>query len=782
MSRSGRSGQEPRKDGAAVDDADAGFFPPVVLLGAYVLLAVLFFLPALAPGQQLFGTDYLAISYIFEAFVTEQFQAGELPKWMPYVYGGVPYFANPMDIYYPVTLLLRLIGVPTHKHLALLFVAQSVLAGWGTYALLRELGARRFSAWLSGFAYMFSGYLISYAYGGHDGRAIVATLSAFFFFALHRAVRTGGFGWFALGAFVLGSAMLSFQIQSAYYLLLAGGLWGVFLLFRFRERVVKKVLGAAFMLGTAFALAGINFVPFYGYVDESPRGGPGRGYEYATTWAMPPVEIAGVAVPEQAGILGEYSGGNPFKLHTEYVGAFALLLAAAGGYLLRRNHVAWFFGGLALFTLTIAFGGHTPIYRLYYELLPGTARFRAPSISFFVFVLSVVVIAGLALDRLTELRSESGKPRGAEGRGELTTVSRVALAFLALALLWALVAASQGAERPAYPLGTGRFLLFTIVTLGALAAWLRGTLSTRVAGAVLAVVVVADLWVVDRRFIRAIQGPEQVFPADEIVGFLQAQEAPFRTFVLPDLPQDDYLTLFDLELVTGEHGNQLQTYNEFLGAGTTSYTDLHNMNNPTFLALANARYLLTQQRIQVPFLEPVFQGRTRNGQTAIVYRNDSALPRAFVVAAAERVQEPDGAVTAMQQPGFDPARAVLVYDDVSGGSDPASLQADARVTRHEPTRVEIQVESNQPAFLVLTDNYHADWVARVGDVPTPIARAYHTFRAVPIPAGNHTVTFTFEPSSLRTGLLVSLLAAAVLVLVGVTAVVRGRRTASPRPA
>jgi hypothetical protein len=206
------------------------------------------------------------------------------------------------------------------------------------------------------------------------------------------------------------------------------------------------------------------------------------------------------------------------------------------------------------------------------------------------------------------------------------------------------------------------------------------------------------------------------------------------------------------------------------------------MNNPAFLALVNARYLLTQQRFEIPFLEPVFQGRTRNGQTAFVYRNTTALPRAFVVAGAQRVPAPEGAVTAMQQPGFDPRGAVLVYDSVSGGSDPATLQADARVTLHEPARVEVQVESNQPAFLVLTDNYHADWVARVDETPTPIVRAYHTFRAVPIPAGNHTVTFTFEPSSLRTGLLVSLVAAAVLALVGVVVTLRARRTEPPRPA
>ncbi|MGD8870407.1 MAG: YfhO family protein [Gemmatimonadota bacterium] len=765
------------------DDSGDEFFPPLLLIGSYVVLAIALFMPALMPGMQIFGTDYLAISYIFEEFVTHQFQAGELPKWIPYVYGGVPYFANSMDIYYPVSLVLRLIGVPTYKHLAIIFVVQFVLAGWGTYALLRELGARRFAAWLTGLSFMFSGYLISYVYGGHDGRTIVATLAPFFLFALHRAVRTGGLRWFALGGFVLGSAMLSFQIQSAYYVLLAGGLWGVFLLFRFPERVVRKLSGAAFMLTAAFALNAVNFLPFAGYVDASPRAGPGRGYEYATSWSMPPVEITGLAVPEQAGILDAYRGANPFKLHTEYLGAFALLLAVVGVYVLRRDRVAWFFGGLALFILTIAFGGYTPIYRLYYAVLPGTARFRAPSLAFFLFILCIVVVAGLALDRLSTLREEAAsgrrKAERAAASSELATATRVMLAAGGVAVLWGLIASTQGAQRPTYPPGAWRFVLFTGVTLGALWAWLRGKLPLRAAGILIGIIVVTDLWVIDRRFIEAIPGPDQVFPRDEIVEFLSTQDGPFRTFVLPDLPQDDYLTLFDLEIVGGEHGNQLQAYNEFLGTSGASYTDFSNMNNPVFLALANARYVLTQQNVQSPIFEPVFQGRTRNGRSAIVYRNTTALPRAFVVAAAEQVPEPDGALRAMQEEGFDPLRAALVYDTVSGGSDPSTLQADARVTRHDPARVDVEVQSNQPAFLVLTDNYYPDWVARVDDAPARVLRAYHTFRAVPIPAGTHTVTFTFEPPSLRIGLVITLLAAGVLLVVTVVSVLSARRAAPP---
>jgi uncharacterized membrane protein YfhO len=79
-----------------------------------------------------------------------------------------------------------------------------------------------------------------------------------------------------------------------------------------------------------------------------------------------------------------------------------------------------------------------------------------------------------------------------------------------------------------------------------------------------------------------------------------------------------------------------------------------------------------------------------------------------------------------------------------------------RVLVHEPAEVVLEVTAPDSAYLVLTDNYYPDWVARVNGAETDIMRAYHTFRAVVVPPGTHEVSFRFEPRSLRIGMLVSL--------------------------
>ncbi|MET0397428.1 MAG: hypothetical protein ABW277_11430, partial [Longimicrobiaceae bacterium] len=430
---------------AATPAADPG--PPIstgMAALAYFALALVYFLPAFLPGKHIYGTDYLVGGYFFHEFISQQFAAGVLPKWVPHVYGGLPLFANPGSTYYPVRFLADWI-FPVSKIWPTFFVVHFALAGLGTYLLARELGARRWVAFVGGLAFQFTGLTMSWVLAGHEGRIIVATLTPLVLFFFHRGIRTGALAPFAGAAAAIGFALLTFQIQSAYYMLLGALVWCVFCLWHFglfREprRLLRPVLLGVGAVAFGFAMASVNFLPFRDYVAESPRGmAGGRGYEYSTSYSMPAAEVAAVAVPELSGYLDTYRGTNPFKLHVEYVGALALVLAALGAYFCRRNRYWWAFAGLGLFALTIALGGNTPLYRLYYELLPGTKRFRAPSISFFLVSLSLVMMATLALEaiaaRLDERRASARALRGPEPLAEAKPAAWILGGVVAVAVL-----------------------------------------------------------------------------------------------------------------------------------------------------------------------------------------------------------------------------------------------------------------------------------------------------------------------------------------------------------
>ena len=776
----------------------------------FTALSLVYFLPALVPGGHLYGSDYYAASYFYMEWLSDEFARGAIPKWLPYVYGGLPWFANPGATWYPPRLLGDLF-LPAYKLFAFMYFVQMAVAGIGAFLLFRELRCRPWVAFVAGLSYQSTGILLSFLYAGHDGRMIVASFAPLAFYFLHRGVRTGGIGAFAGVAATYGLCMLSNQIQSTYYLLLAGALWSLFALWRHgylrrpRPLARRAVLGIA-AVALAFALTAVNFLPFLGYVDASPRA-EGRGYEYATSWSMAPGEVVSLAVPEQAGILdayrGDVEGANLFKLHTEYVGAFVLALLLLGAFYARRDRRWWFFAGLAAFMLSIAFGGHTPIYRLYYAVLPGVSMFRSPSVSFFLVALSLVAMAALTLERLAALRGDDDAARARAGGGRpradaadaagFARAPWIAFGLVALAVLGAAI--GPGLETAARDAARGwfRFAVFAAAIAGTLWLWLGGRVRTTVAALLLALATVADLWIIDRQFYQVTQPPSVEFRADGVADYLSREVGHGRVWNLPPLAQlpayhgpTNYLMRFDVPQITGEHGNQLQRWNEYLGAGENVYTDLHNVLDelrrfatsngvaPTpLLNAAAVGFVVARADVGLPWPIAFQDG------SGVVYANPGALPRAYLVPEA-RVTGPDGTLDAMLAGGWNPASLAILEEEPAvplreGGGPAGTVQM---LTR-EPDRFLMRAAAARPAILVLAENHYPDWRVRVDGQDAPLLRVNHSLLGVALPAGEHAVEFAFRPAALYRGIWISLAALAALLAAGAWGARAARRSAGP---
>lgn len=797
----------PRRPSALAAPADT---EPAIGAGVaaaiYFALALVYFLPAFLPGRHIFGTDYTVSSFFYLDFISQRTAAGHIPGWVPYVYGGVPLFSNPGSTFYPVRWLADAVG-PTRLFFPILFWIQFGIAGWGMYLLGRELGCRRWVAFVMGLAFQWTGILTSWVYAGHDGRIIVVTFAPLLFYFLHRGIRTAALAPFVGAAATVGMALLSFQIQNAYYLLLAALIWSVFLLvsdrvYRQPARLGKTVAMGVGAVAFGFALAAVNFLPFRDYVGQSPRGMTGgRGYEFSTSFSMPVRAISGLAVPEQVGaniqnergeyVFPIYRGENAFRLHTEYVGALVLLLVALGWYYARRNRNWWFFTGLGLFALTLALGGNTPLYRLYYAVLPGLKRFRAPDLAYYVLGFSLICMAAITLERLAELREARGARRASaepeKGENALLTIvgGVVAVGILGAVLLGAPAAGmAEGTSGLTPALGWMRFTFFAAMAGGALWLWWTRKVTTTVAMVLLSLVTVADLWIIGKRFFQTMDAPEIAYAEDEVTAFLRQQRAPFRFFSVEGQsawPQFKNQPMwYGLENAAGEHGNQLQRYNEFVGVGERVMADFHNMrSDPRFMAAANVRYLVISAELQVPWLREVFRG-----QQALVYENTLALPRAYLAERAVPVAD-GGALAAMQDTAWNPLTTAFVESPQPLAVGQGPVQGNAQVTRHEPDRVTVRTTASRPALLVLSDNWYKDWHATVDGRETPILRTNHTFRGVVVPQGTHTVEFAFQPRELYTGLYIYLACLALLAVYGVFLLVRARRrrpVAEPEPA
>jgi uncharacterized membrane protein YfhO len=97
-------------------------------------------------------------------------------------------------------------------------------------------------------------------------------------------------------------------------------------------------------------------------------------------------------------------------------------------------------------------------------------------------------------------------------------------------------------------------------------------------------------------------------------------------------------------------------------------------------------------------------------------------------------------------------------------ADPAAPPpaGEARIVAHVDERVQVEVRTDRPTLLVLTESWYPGWRAYVDGQERPIHRVDHVFRGVVLTPGDGSVVFEYRPASFRTGALASV--AGVLLL------------------
>lgn len=152
---------------------------------------------------------------------------------------------------------------------------------------------------------------------------------------------------------------------------------------------------------------------------------------------------------------------------------------------------------------------------------------------------------------------------------------------------------------------------------------------------------------------------------------------------------------------------------------------------------------------------------TREGMR--VYANAGAVPDAYVVCDPVYVTSGEQALDEISKSTFDGVAKVVIEGSGSSAKSSKSGTGKATVRRH-PQKVSISAQSDSPGFLVLTDIFYPGWKATIDRAPVEILRANYAFRAIPLPAGEHSVEFHYQPYAFYVGAVLSAIGLAVTVL------------------
>jgi hypothetical protein len=774
--------------------SSAPFEPPAAHLMAAVvcLVAALTLLYPLLSGQIMFGggsSDMFIAGYSFRLFGAETFKStGAIPQWNPFLFGGLPYIAAMHgDIFYP-TAWMRWI-MPVDMAITWGMAIHFVLAGWFTYRFARALGLSWGAAIVAGVAYELSGIVASQMSPGHDGKLFVSALAPLAFWTLLRAIRHQQRWAFGAFAIVVALTVLG-HYHMSYFLLIALGLWALYLAFWDSERAADSnpwlALGfSAAAVAVGVGITALQVMPFYEYIKYSPRaeGGPNTGWAFATSFALPPAEIFTAILPQFNGILDHYWGSNPLKFHTEYIGFLPLALAAlALGDATHRRLVIAFSVGALLFLL-FSFGGNTPFYRPFFEVLPLLNKIRAMGMVFYLVAFPVAMLAAIGCDRLLERRVS------------VRTVAIVAGAFGIFALLGSVGALQGFAEALSIPeraeavqanasslqSGAIRLLAFVGLSSALLIALAAGRVKANAAVIGLVVLLTADLWSIDRLFFTFSPRADTLFADDAVTTYLEKTKMPYRVIDGANAYDKSILMKYRIPSALGYHGFELRNY-QMLGGKTEGW---NNLGTPNLFDLLAIRFLILDKAQALPgFHQVVGPTQTAFGTTAVLYERDTAPNYARVILAAAKLPE-DQVVPTVIDSRFPVSGALLLPDTSTAQVAPAKQpfpmsQATASVTAWAPGKMTVSIAGADATagHLLISENWYPDWHATVDGKPGVVRRADQTLISVDLPAGAKSVELVFDSPTYAKGKIVSLVALLIAAAMMLVPMVMGRRTAN----
>lgn len=766
---------------------------------ATLLAALAFLVPVLvlcwpiAQGYFLGGahSDQYVAGYSFRLFGAERFlETGRIPQWNPYLFGGMPFIAaSSGDIFYP-TAWLRWI-MPVGTAMALGFAVHLFLAGLFSYLFLRALRCSWAGAVVGGVAYELTGILASLAHPGHDGKLFVSALAPLLLLALTRAIRDRRDSAYGLVALTVGLCILTPHPQMTYYLLIAAAIWTLYLAFFDAERrndlrPFRAIGLAAIAVVLGVGIGGIFVVPFLSYFPYSPRvvGDSATSWEYATSYALPLEELIGTILPHFNGLGPDaYWGRNFAKLHSEYLGAVVIALAALGVPARRRQRGLVALALIAGLFLLISLGGHTPFYRLWYEVMPYMKKVRAPGMAFFLVALPVAAYAAFGADRL--LRREVAPRTVLYVFGALAAFALLGVTGLLQGIAEGLAADPRLVPRVqanAAALTGGSLRLLIALLAGGAVAWAiaSGRLRERVASVALVLAVAADLLSIDRHFYVFEAPASELFAADEVTSYLARQPKPYRVMDYGGYP-GDFLMAHRIPTVLGYHGNEVRFYDEVWG-GKNVYANLGNWNLWDLWAVGYA--VLADSQAIPGFHRVAGPVQSTPGRPVFLFQRDTMPPYARVLPVAAKVPA-DRLIPTLLDPRFPLAVATLFPESTSvtpppiEGGVPVSVSARAAVTAWEPGRMSIAIEGaeRRQSYLLVAETWYPAWHATVDGAPTPVHRANHAQISVELPSGARTVELRFDDPASSKGRLVTLIS---LLLTGALAALPllRRRTSS----
>ena len=519
------------------------------------------------------------------------------------------------------------------------------------------------------------------------------------------------------------------------------------------------------------------------------------------------IESVPAEFKEIIGGMNHYWGDQPFTAGPVYVGAFVLFLFVLG-VIKVRGPLKWALLCGTIFSIALAWG-HNMMWLsdLFIDHVPLYNKFRTVSSILVVAEFTIPALAVLALVQFVR------EPK-AFLEDKVALYVSLGLTLLPCFVLWlipqSVLALMSGQEQEMFRQAMGRSQLpvtaimaslkevragivsadalrsAVIIVLSLVPCFLyaQGKLKKVPLFALLGLITLADLWLVDKRYLH-----DDLFIPKESVeaqarpvtavdkAIAQDTDPHYRVMNLAVNSFNDATTSANHRSVGGYHAAKLRRYQDLIERQLAQQNpEVYNMLDTRYFIFADKDRGLMYQRNPDAFGPAWFvddihwvasADEEMAGLDSTALRHTALVDKRF----------------SSELQGYKAATNTLVSADSLSAP---SGQASVKLLTYTPSMAKYQVTTDEPRLLVFSEIYypHGWHLTLDGKQELPIVRANYVLRATYIPQGTHELTMTFDPASIHrteliaeisTGLLVLLLVASALLPL----IRRGRKQAEP---
>ena len=488
--------------------------------------------------------------------------------------------------------------------------------------------------------------------------------------------------------------------------------------------------------------------------------------------------------------IGQYWGEQPGTSGPVYVGAFVMFLFILGLFIVK-GPMKWALLSATVLSVLLSWGknfmGFTDFFLDY---IPMYDKFRAVSSILVIAEFTIPLLAVLALKEVMA-RPQLVKERARSFYISLGLTGGIALLFaLAPGFFFPSYVSSMEMQAlqgiPADQLApllsnleeirrsvftSDAWRSFFIIMIGTAVLWLygMGKLKAKVTILALAVLCLADMWSVNKRylyddqFVEKVQQDNSFKPTETDKAILADKTLDFRVLNLAGNTFNENTTSYWHKSIGGYHAAKLRRYQEMIEehistemngvfkAVSEAGGDMQKVAPSGFpvLNMLNTRY----------FIFPLQGGKT------VPIRNPHTLGNAWFVNEVQYVDNANEEIDALHR--IDPAKTAVV-DKKFSAEVKSAAETDTlgtiKLTAYEPNDLKYEVNSKTGGTVVFSEIYYPGWQAYIDGVEAPHGRADYILRAMNVPAGKHVVEFKFDPKSLHVTETVAFVALGVLTL------------------